>query len=187
MPFQKKSRRPLQLPYKRPSILFIHHIAGGARDRTHASEVSNICKKDIAWMTNLDYVYEAIAIAERERWPMLGLSTTRRSLNLLALRYNDASIACLACFICAQLRTTCEGYASVDLQSSSSWHASPHVDITYLKEAAFQEVERDFPGTLLNNCGSDLWKKRYVDRDMRSSPGYPWKGNQLIDTPFSTC
>eukprot|EP00959_Pyramimonas_sp_CCMP1952_P336660 7049404-Pyramimonas_sp.AAC.1 len=58
-------------------------------DRTHASMIREICNNDIPWMTNLGYVYGALAVAERERWPMLGLSTTRRALNLLALRYND--------------------------------------------------------------------------------------------------
>eukprot|EP00959_Pyramimonas_sp_CCMP1952_P039768 831858-Pyramimonas_sp.AAC.1 len=66
-------------------------------------------------MTNLDYVYGAMAVAERGRWPMLGLSTTRRSLNLLALRRNDETTRCLACLICGQLRTTCAGCPPVDL------------------------------------------------------------------------
>ena len=96
-------------------MLFLHHIAGGIGDRTHEHEISLICKNDISWMSRLDYVYGAIAIAERERWPALGLSTTRRSLNLLAHRYNDRSIRCVSCFICGQLRTTCPGYTAVDI------------------------------------------------------------------------
>ena len=84
--------------------LFEHHISGGARDRTRAAKIDEICQIDMTWMTNRDYVSRAIAIAERERWPLLGLSTTRRSLNLLALRYNNKTTQCLACFICGQLR-----------------------------------------------------------------------------------
>ena len=41
------------------------------------------------WFTPLDYVGAAVVLAERERWPRLGLSTTRRALNQLALRCND--------------------------------------------------------------------------------------------------
>ena len=59
-------------------------------------------------MTATDYVYGAIGVAERERWPLVGLSTTRICLNLLALRYNDTTTKCLACFICRQLRTSAQ-------------------------------------------------------------------------------
>ena len=33
-----------------------------------------------------------MACAERERWPLRGLTTTRRALDLLAVRYNDSSL-----------------------------------------------------------------------------------------------
>ena len=36
--------------------LFLHHIAGGVRDRTHAYLIRDVCRTDITWMTNLDYV-----------------------------------------------------------------------------------------------------------------------------------
>ena len=111
---------------------------------------------------------------------MLGLSTTRRSLNLLALRYNDQTTECMVCFICGQIRTTCAGYPPVDLGSSSSSPAPANVEIRYWKEAAFQDVEKEFPGTLLNNCGFDLWQKRYVDRNLESSKAYPWRGQKVF-------
>ena len=74
-------------------------FAGGVSDATHHEEISEICGGDYAWMTRLDYMYVAVAVAERERWPRLGLSTTRRSLSLLCSRYNDEKIQWLACFI----------------------------------------------------------------------------------------
>jgi hypothetical protein len=111
-------------------------------------------------MTTTDYVYGSIGVAERERWPMLGLSTTSRCLNLLALRYNDQTTRCLVCFICGQLRTTCGGYPPVDLKSSGSCDVLSSQPIGYWKEAAFQKLEKQFPGTLLNNCGFDLWQKK---------------------------
>ena len=110
----------------RDRALFLHHIAGGVRDRTHADQIVQVCETgetDVPWMTRLDYVQGAIAVAERERWPRLGLSTTRRALNVLALRYNDDKIQCLACFICAQLRTTCAGYPA---QVVRSWAQMKH-------------------------------------------------------------
>ena len=131
-------------------------------DRTHKEELGDICMDDIDWMDNFTYVSEAIAVAERERWPLLGLSVTRRSLNILAKRYNDEQIQCLTCFICAQQRTTCAGYPVVDLTNDQANQSLPcHAEIRYYTQADFSAVETDFPGTLLNNCSYELWKRRY--------------------------
>ena len=51
----------------RERTLFLHHIAGGVRDRTHADQIVQVCKTDVSWMTRLDYVQGAIAVAERVR------------------------------------------------------------------------------------------------------------------------
>ena len=92
--------------------------SGGVSDPVHKEMLSEVLPDDLPWITPLDYVYGAVAIAERERWPRIGLSTTRRALNILCQRYNDENIQCLACFVCGQLRTTCAGYPSVDLNTS---------------------------------------------------------------------
>ena len=93
--------------------LFLHHVAGGVSDTTHAKMLKTVCRDDLPWMTRLDYVYGAVAIAERESWPRIGLSTTRRALNQLCVRYNDRKIKCLTCFICCQMRVTVEGHCVV--------------------------------------------------------------------------
>ena len=93
--------------HARDRAQFLHHVAGGVRDRARADLIARVSKTDVPWMINLDCVQGAIAVAERERWPRVGLSTTRRALNFLALRYNDDAIQCSARFICPQLRTTC--------------------------------------------------------------------------------
>ena len=90
-----------------------------------------ICKSDLTFMTILDYVYGALAVAERERWPRLGISTTRRALSQVCLRYNDERIECIACFVCAQLRTTREGYPAIDLTSKSKNTMSIQREIGY--------------------------------------------------------
>ena len=95
-------------------------MAGGASDVTHLDMVVGICGSDVKWMTRLDYVYGAVARAERERWPRLGLSTTRRALNVLCGRYNDEKIQCVAYFICCQLRTTAEGFVAIDLDKAAT-------------------------------------------------------------------
>ena len=109
----------------------------------------------------LDYIGGAMAHAERERWPRLGLSTTRRALTQLGLRYNDSNMQCLSCFICGQLRTTCEGYASVNLDSQNLTESSSNAEIRYRSVQSFCNVENKHPGTLLNNCSYDLWCRRY--------------------------
>ena len=107
-PFKGNSRGPCNF-HTSDRTVFLHRVAGSARGRACAEEIGDICSADLEWMTNLDYVAGAIAVAERGRWPLRGLSTTRRSLNLLAQRYNDETTQCLCCFICARLRATCKG------------------------------------------------------------------------------
>ena len=119
----------------------------------------------------LCYVSEAIAIAERENFPLVGMSTNRRVLNTLCKRYCDAEIKAGVCFVCSQIRTTMSGYPSVDLDQfltsneTCSHEGIPksHCDIDWYDEAFLRSVEAQNPGTLHNNCGYDLWKKRYVD------------------------
>ena len=127
----------------------------------HVDAIREICGTDYAWLTRLDYIYGAVAVAERERWPLLGVSTTRRSMNLLCRRYNDETIACVSCFICGQLRTTCEGYPAVDLEKSVESTPFRQREIYFKGMKEIIAVERRSPGTLLNNCGYTLWRRRY--------------------------
>ena len=71
-------------------------------DRAHREQLGDICVDDMDWMDNVTYISEATAEAEREGWPLLGLSVTWRSLNLTATRYSDEKTQCLTCVICAQ-------------------------------------------------------------------------------------
>ena len=137
---------------------------------------------DLPWMNRLDYVYGAVAVAERERWARIGLSTTRRALNVLCRRYNDERIQCLACFVCAQLRTTCCGYAAIDLDRPVKAKKRYNAEIELRGSAAFERMEMLCPGTLLNNCSYNLWRQRYVVRQGargRVNPlekAQPWLG-----------
>ena len=145
--------------------LFLHHVAGGVSDTTHLKTLREICGgcTDIPGVTMLEYVHGAVAIAERERWPMLGLSVTRRSLNLLCLRYNDTQMKCLCCFVCGQLRTTVKGYSAANLQKPSSEAGGVSSEIEFRRIVDLTHLELDHPGVLLNNTSYSLWKKRYVD------------------------
>ena len=165
---------------------FLHHVAGGVSDRQHIEMLSQICKDDCSWMTTLDYVYGAVAIAERERWPRLGLCTTRRSLNALCQRFNDGNIQCVACFICCQLRTTAEGFPSVKLETPATDAAECQHEISMRSCTEFQELERNRPGSLLNNCSFDLWRRRYV-LHRRKGTTNPLLHAEPISAPFSMC
>ena len=72
-PFNHEDGSPCNY-YTHDRTQFIHHIAAGVSDLTHDAMLRKICHSDNQWLTNLDYVYAAAAIAERERWPQLGLS-----------------------------------------------------------------------------------------------------------------
>ena len=124
-------------------MLFLHHIAGGVADTTHLTQLNEICNSGLLWMTKLDYVYGAIAIAERERWPRIGLSTTRRSLNELCQRYNDDEIQCLTCFTCSQMRSTAKGYPTVDLETLLVEPAEYQHEILLRKVRDFQFLEEE--------------------------------------------
>ena len=166
---------------------FLHHIAGGVSDATHKAEIEKICGHDMPWLTALDYVQAAVAIAERENWPRLGLSTTRRALNQVALRYNDEKIQCLTCFVCCQLRTTCEGYPVVNLNSAAGTALTKNSEIQYRSQAAFCEMESKHPGTLLNNCSYDLWRRRYRKPGPQGKSESPWSLTEPLEKPLREC
>ena len=108
----------------------------------------------------LGLCYGAVSVAERERWPRLGLSVTRRSLNLLCNRYHDESTQCLSCFVCCQLRTTCEGYPVVNLEKSATETPFCKREIEFKSVSAICAIERESPGTLLNNCSYEQFEQR---------------------------
>ena len=166
---------------------FLHHVAGGVSDSTHREALERICRDDYTFLTPLDYVSRAVGEAERERWPLLGLSTTRRSLNLLCLRYNDDRIKCVSCFICGQLRTTCEGYPYVDLKAPAEKIGYSRKEIAYSSLEDLVAIELSHPGTLLNNCSYELWQRRYRQRSLQKSKHDPWELTEPLEQPMSSC
>ena len=163
---------------------FLHHVAGGLSDDTHRSMIEDICGTDLPWMTRLDYVNGAVSVAERERWPRLGLSVTRRSLNLLCHKYNDKCTQCLSCFVCCQLRTTCEGYPVVGLKKPATESHFCKREIEFKSVSAICAIERESPGTLLNNCSYELWRRRYNNSGLASRMQHPW---EPLVKPLSLC
>ena len=142
-------------------VQFLHHVAGGVKDPRHRACIESICGTNLTWMTRLDYVNGAVAKAERERWPLLGLSTTRRALNTLCKRYNDKTVLCGACLICGQIRTTCEGYPPIALESNDVTQDRVSKEFAWHSLEWLRHLEKNCPGTLLNNCSYELWRRRY--------------------------
>ena len=105
----------------------------------HLPELKEVCGEKLR-CTYLDAVFEACAIAERERWPQLGLSVTRRSLHMVCNRFNDKEIKCLGCFICGQLRTTCSGFHKTDLTEMEGDASSNHQEIKYVTASELEQI-----------------------------------------------
>ena len=97
---------------------YLHHIAGGVADETHKDVIDAICKPMTPGRTKLCYISEAIAIAERDNFPKVGLTVTRRVLRGLCQRYCDSKIYAATCFVCARIRTRIKGYTGLDLENA---------------------------------------------------------------------
>ena len=119
----------------------------------HGPVIDRICGTDYSWMTRLDYVYGAVSVKERLRWPDAGLAVARRSLRNVVTRYNDHSVQCLVCFVCGSQQVTVDNVTADENKRP----------ISYVNKQYFDKAEYTCPGTLLNNCSYDLWKARYVD------------------------
>ena len=59
-----------------------------------------------------DYYKEACAVQERKQFPIVGLSTERRTMEHVAHIYNDERIHSFVCFACAQIKVDTGGCRS---------------------------------------------------------------------------
>ena len=64
----------------------------------------------------MGFVYLAMTTRERGQIPLVGMATTRRALRTLTVRYNDASIKALTCFVCGCIHSTLSGYTALDFR-----------------------------------------------------------------------
>ena len=145
----------------------MHHISGGIADETHGRAIRRICEPLTPGRTALCYIAEAIAVAERENFPKVGLSVTRRVLRGLCQRYCDSKIYSAACFICSQIRTSVQGYKGIDLTKApevDNPKLRPCSELKWLGADDLRAIEQQSPGTLWNNAGYTLWRERYVER-----------------------
>jgi hypothetical protein len=82
----------------------------GKRQEGHRHDIDTICGTNFSWMSRLGYVYGAVAVKERERWPDAGFAIARRSLRHVAARYNDQTIQCIVCFVCGSQEITVDDF-----------------------------------------------------------------------------
>ena len=178
--------------------VYLHHIAGGVADETHKDVIDAICKPMTPGRTRLCYISEAIAIAERDDFPKVGLTVTRRVLRALCQRYCDSEIYAAACFICAQIRTSVGGYKGIDLDipvEKDDPKLRPRRELNWLSAKDLRAIESLAPGTLWNNTGYRLWRERYVERKSASKSGHrpnslnPLRNNnnQWCSEPVNSC
>ena len=92
---------------------------------------------------DIDLYEEAIAILEREQFPLIGPSVDRRALETLTRDYKDDSVRSLICFVCGQIHTQMPG---------------PNSEIEYQDKKWFGKLGQE---TLEVNLGWDSWFVRY--------------------------
>ena len=144
---------------------FLLHLGGRDGVSPHCAAIEDICGKDRApRVSNLDFVSAAMTYMERQRWPRLGLSVTRRSLRTLAGQYNDRAVKCLVCFVCGEQRVTLAGPEHICYDAIGEVTKKCRKEIDMYGLPFFQKLEEDHPGSLLNNCSYALWYERYVAR-----------------------
>ena len=110
---------------------------------------------------DVDLYEEAIAIKEREQFPLVGPSVDRRTIELLLTSYNDHSVRSLVCFVCGQTKTQTQGNNADIGPQSAGWLASLPIE------------------TLEANIGWEKWFERFGSTEplVRYGPG------QHVDNP----
>ena len=126
----------------------------------HAKDVADAVERPLPWMTTLDYVYGAAGVLERAQVPSVGLSITRRVLATLVKTFNDETVRCHVCFICGEQRLCWQGPDNINPSDGQFRH---HAEIEFKGRQWLADAEYKHPGTLLNNCSYEVWRRRYVD------------------------
>ena len=112
----------------------------------------------------MGYYCEAISEIECGSVPLLGPSVDRRSFQHVAEVYNDESVQCLVCFVCACKKTTmCATNQDIEYRSGS-WFSSLSADslrlnlhfVTFKDRYASQEPLLDAPALA---DGTDEWRR----------------------------
>ena len=80
--------------------------------------------------------------------------------------------------MCAQLRTTVSGYPHIDLSEAVQNVKRCNTEVEWRGAGAFDKLETDRPGTLLNNCSYDLWQRRYVVNQEKQGCQNPLQATQ---------
>ena len=115
---QKFVRLPLySCPFKGCSYAtkkryeYLLHVGGTEAAAQHFKVIKETCGKYLHLASPLDFVYLAMSYAEREKFPLIGPTVTRRALRTLTTVYNDEEdgTKALICFCCAQIDVTIKG------------------------------------------------------------------------------
>ena len=80
-----------------------------------------------------------------------------------------------------------ESYSLTTESAGRTEHFAPSQEIRYVPVSSLSEMETRAPGTLLNNCGYDLWRRRYHSSTPRGSTHYPWKLTEPLEGPIPEC
>ena len=112
-------------------------------DSPHRAVIDKTCKpEETPWLQRIDYVNGAVRYKERNKFPSLGLSVTRRVLRTLAQTYSDKNIKCLVCFICGEQRTTGQGLPHPNFEDPSETPRAQQ-EIKYVDQRYFDYIEKN--------------------------------------------
>ena len=156
---------------------FLRHV--GHQTGPHYKTITDKCKKFFEIGKPLDFVYQAMALKERDQIPCIGMATTRRALRTLTTVFNDKTIKSLSCFVCARIFTTLSGPSGIVHDKDDI--VRPRTDIEFVTKEWLQETERQNPGTLLNNCSFELWHKGYVHGEYDEASEKAYKTRALAN------
>ena len=139
---------------------FLEHLGTSTGASPHYAQIRAHCEPCLSVAEPLDCVHRAVALLEQDRIPCIGPATTRRALRTVTTYYNDTKIKAIVCFVCGQIHSTMEGPSGIDPATGAVVRPRSHISLQ--SRRWLQEVERNSPGTLLNNCSFELWRKRYM-------------------------
>ena len=124
---------------------------------THSELFERCCGKHVHKKDEyLDYYEEACKMKLRERMPIVGLSLDRRVLEHLSNAYNDDTIHCYICFLCAEKHVHVGGFDRNGEPSRYKGTIEYHEVRQVMQRIANNDKKWD------ENFDFDLWVQRYA-------------------------
>ena len=143
--------------------MFLQHFSRNNVEAPHAAVIEELCGVHLRHgFEPIDFVYHAMAVRENNKFPSLGMAITRRALRTMTQAYNDECTKAIMCATCNAVKATINGewYETWDA-ALQQYVAHRNESVQYVNRNWFRTLERQKPGSLLNNLSAELFEKRY--------------------------